>query len=110
MTQSRLALDEDGLRLWAAVLRNATSLSSPISAPSLYDVLPIVLSLLSENLDILGPILNVLRSYFVIGAEQILQVSIIVRHHFSQRHNLFTDQSCLIESCALTFYRLCKSS
>lgn len=67
-------LDEDGLVLWLAALRNAISISSFNNEPALYDAFPIAVLLLSENLDLLGKLLSVIESYLLLDAGNILQV------------------------------------
>lgn len=73
----KLQLDEDGLNLWRAALRNATS-TEPVNpgTPALIDLAPAAIGLLSENLDLLGTILTIIESYIIIGGEKFFQVPI----------------------------------
>ncbi|KAJ3548466.1 hypothetical protein NMY22_g1252 [Coprinellus aureogranulatus] len=66
-------LDEDGLILWLAVLRNATSLANPNSQYCAQDLFPRALSLLATNLDLLGRITGILESYFFLDSQTLLQ-------------------------------------
>lgn len=68
-------LDQDGLDLWLAALRNATGLraASP-GAPGLMDLAPSALQLLADNLDLLGTIVCILEGYLLIDAATLLQV------------------------------------
>ncbi|THH11497.1 hypothetical protein EW145_g638 [Phellinidium pouzarii] len=70
---SRIQLDEDGLVLWKAALRNAVTLDSKDGLPSLLELFPIAIDFLSENLDLLGSITTVIQSYFVLDAIKVLQ-------------------------------------
>ena len=76
LSKARSKLDEDGLRLWQAALQNNVTLEAVPGAPSLMDVFPIAVDLLADNLDLLGSITSVIRSYLVLDFEsaKILQV------------------------------------
>jgi hypothetical protein len=67
-------LDEDGLNLWLAALRNTLTLSSVNGAPALFDLFPQALLLLSTNLDLLGKAANIIESYLLLDAASLLQV------------------------------------
>lgn len=62
------------MKLWEAALQNAMTLDSVNGGPTLLSLFPILVKLLSENLDLLGSITGVMRSYFVLDAPKILQV------------------------------------
>lgn len=66
-------LDEDGLVVWLAVLRNATSLTNPNSQCCVRDLFPRALSLLATNLDLLGRITGIMEAYFFLDAQTLLQ-------------------------------------
>lgn len=66
-------LDEDGLILWLAVLRNSTSLTNPNSQFCVRDLFPRALSLLATNLDLLGSITGIMEAYFFLDAPALLQ-------------------------------------
>ncbi|KAF8592605.1 ARM repeat-containing protein, partial [Ramaria rubella] len=66
-------LDEDGLRLWVAALKNALTLESTRSgAPALIDMFPDATLLVSENLDLLGTILTIVESYLLLDGNRVL--------------------------------------
>jgi len=69
-------LDEDGLILWLSAVQNAPSLSPPHAPaqPSLRDLFPRALELLTTNLDLLGSITGIIESYFFLDAPLLLQV------------------------------------
>ncbi|KAG6821587.1 hypothetical protein H0H93_000096 [Arthromyces matolae] len=66
-------LDEDGLTLWLSALRNTLVLGSVDGAPALFDLFPLAMDLLSSNFDLLGRIVSILESYFLLDAPSILQ-------------------------------------
>lgn len=72
-------LDEDGLILWLAAIRNAPSDGNRNSAQSLLAVYPRALYLLATNLDLLGKITGIIESYFFLDAPTLLQVGSISR-------------------------------
>lgn len=62
----------DGIHLWLAALRNSPS---PPSQPlKYYDLLDKLVSMLSQNFDLLGSITELLESYYVSNATFVLQV------------------------------------
>ncbi|KAF8450539.1 ARM repeat-containing protein [Boletus edulis BED1] len=65
-------LDEDGVNLWLAALRNSTSLQSNANS-SLLQLFPLAMALLSCNLDLLGKITYIVESYFFVDAFLVLQ-------------------------------------
>lgn len=70
-----MRLDEDGIALWLAALRNAVTIQATVpGGPSLFDLLPGAIELLAENLDLLGSILSIIESYLLIDAPSVLQV------------------------------------
>ncbi|KAF9534185.1 armadillo-type protein [Crepidotus variabilis] len=66
-------LDVDGLSLWLAALRNTPNISPPDSSPSLRELFPYAIELLSINLDLLGSVIDILESYYLLDAVYILQ-------------------------------------
>ncbi|KDQ20506.1 hypothetical protein BOTBODRAFT_309717 [Botryobasidium botryosum FD-172 SS1] len=80
-SDARLHLDQDGLGLWLAALRNATTLD-PLTPGTLglIDLLPGAMALLAENLDLLGTILNVIQSYLLLDATKTLQAQGLPLH------------------------------
>ncbi|KAJ2930226.1 hypothetical protein H1R20_g6892, partial [Candolleomyces eurysporus] len=66
-------LDEDGLILWLAAIRNAPSGGNRNGPQSLLAIYPRALYLLATNLDLLGKITGILESYFFLDAPALLQ-------------------------------------
>ncbi|KAI0053014.1 ARM repeat-containing protein [Auriscalpium vulgare] len=66
-------LDSDAIKLWTVALRNASTLEGVAGGPGLIDLFPLAISLLSQNLDLLGRITDVVESYFLLGANLLLQ-------------------------------------
>ena len=67
-------LDEDGLILWLAAIRNAPSGGNRNGPQSLLALYPRALYLLATNLDLLGKITGIVESYFFLDAPVLLQV------------------------------------
>lgn len=67
-------LDIDALNLWSSSLRNTLSVSTNDGSPCLRDIFPDAVSLLGTNLDILGSVVGIMESYFLLDAEYILKV------------------------------------
>ncbi|KAF9226602.1 ARM repeat-containing protein [Gyrodon lividus] len=65
-------LDDDGVNLWLAALRNSTTLQSA-SVPSLLHLFPLAISLLANNLDLLGKVIFIVESYLFVDAPLVLQ-------------------------------------
>jgi hypothetical protein len=65
-------LDEDGVNLWLAALRNSTTLQST-STLNLLQLFPLAIGLLARNLDLLGKITFIVESYFFVDAFLVLQ-------------------------------------
>lgn len=51
------------------------TIESVNGAPGLIDVMPVLISLLAVNLDLLGKIIGLVESYFLLGAPLVLQVN-----------------------------------
>lgn len=66
-------LDEDGINLWLAALRNSTTLQT-IPSSNLHQLLPVAMALLASNLDLLGKITFIVESYLFVDASFVLQV------------------------------------
>lgn len=75
LMQAKVAinLDEDALNLWLAAVRNSSSLGYA-GGPGLIDLVPLAISLLSDNLDLLGKIVSIVESYLFVDAPAVLQV------------------------------------
>ncbi|EPT02714.1 hypothetical protein FOMPIDRAFT_1159700 [Fomitopsis schrenkii] len=69
---AQLHLDQDALVLWLAALRNTVALDGVNGAPGYIELFPLVISLLSENLDLLGSISEVVESYILVDVTRIL--------------------------------------
>lgn len=67
-------LDEPGLRLWQTSLQHSTSLKSVNGLPTLVDLLPLAVRLLGSCPDLLGRTIDIVESYVLLGATDILQV------------------------------------
>lgn len=65
-------LDEDALNLWLAAVRNSSSLGYA-GGPGLLDLVPLAVSLLSDNLDLLGKIVSIVESCLFVDAPAVLQ-------------------------------------
>lgn len=72
--QNITQLDENALLLWQAALRNTVTIEGVSGSPALIDLFPLLLSLLAVNLDLLGKIIGLVESYFLLGAELLLRV------------------------------------
>lgn len=66
-------LDEDGINLWLAALRNSTTIQN-ISTSNLLQLFPLAMGLLASNLDLLGKITFIVESYLFVDALLVLQV------------------------------------
>ena len=73
-TGAQLHLDQDALALWLAALRNAVTLDGVNGAPGYIELFPLVISLLSENLDLLGSISEIVESYILVDVTRVLSV------------------------------------
>lgn len=69
----------DGLELWRVTLQNAAGLNN-INGSPLLQLFPIAITLLSENLDLLGSITAIVKSYLVLDAPIVLQVLTYTRY------------------------------
>ncbi|GBE79528.1 ARM repeat-containing protein [Sparassis crispa] len=74
MPGAAVQLDEDAFVLWQSALRNATTIESVSGGPGLIDLFPLVVSLLSQNLDLLGSIGSIIESYYLLNAPRVLQL------------------------------------
>ena len=68
-------LDQDAFILWQSALRNTTTIDGVNGAPGLVDLVPLLIQQLSSNLEVLGTIVHIVESYFLLDAPRILQVS-----------------------------------
>ncbi|KAH9938596.1 ARM repeat-containing protein [Fomitopsis serialis] len=71
---AQLHLDQDALALWLIAIRNSTTLEGVDGGPGYISLFPLVISLLSENLDLLGSISEIVESYLLVDATRILQL------------------------------------
>jgi hypothetical protein len=67
-------LDEDGLLLWQCAIRNSLTIQSVNGDPSLLELYPRAMELLADNLDLLGKIISIHESYFLLDGQCILGV------------------------------------
>ncbi|KZT12770.1 ARM repeat-containing protein [Laetiporus sulphureus 93-53] len=70
---SILHLDQDAMILWHMALRNTVTLEGVDGGPGLIELFPIAISLLSENLDLLGKIVDIIESYYLLDPARVLQ-------------------------------------
>jgi hypothetical protein len=84
-----------GINLWLTALRNSPPL--PSQPHKYFDLLEQLVSMLSQNFDLLGSITGLLVSYFVSNATFVLQVW-NYRYHFRRMSltKLFTFQRCAV--------------
>ncbi|KAJ3573347.1 hypothetical protein NP233_g2485 [Leucocoprinus birnbaumii] len=71
--QSIVHLDQDGLNLWLAALRNTTTVTSVNGAPALSELIPNALAFLAGHLDLLGTSINIVESYIFLDAVGLTQ-------------------------------------
>ncbi|KAI0352893.1 ARM repeat-containing protein [Trametes cingulata] len=71
---AQMHLDEDAFVLWQSALRNTTTIDGVNGAPGLIDLVPLIIQQLSSNLDVLGTIVHIIESYFLLDAPRILQL------------------------------------
>ncbi|TFY59275.1 hypothetical protein EVJ58_g5888 [Rhodofomes roseus] len=71
---AQLHLDQDALVLWLAAIRNTVTLEGVDGGPGYIIPFPLVISLLSENLDLLGSISEIVDSYILVDATRVLQL------------------------------------
>lgn len=69
-----MQLDEGGLELWETAVRHTTSVEGMNGGPGLLTLFPDAVKLLGTNMDLLGKTTNIVESYFLVAADQILQV------------------------------------
>ncbi|KAL0067569.1 hypothetical protein AAF712_005284 [Marasmius tenuissimus] len=67
-------LDGDGIVLWKEAMRNTLSATAADSGRPLIDLFPVCLRQLESNLDLLGSLLNVAESYFLLEGPRILEL------------------------------------
>ncbi|KAH7931251.1 ARM repeat-containing protein [Leucogyrophana mollusca] len=72
-TEAVKNLDDDALELWISALRHTTTLQSAAGQPALLDLFPIGVSLLAENLDLLGKVVTIIEAYIFVDASLVLQ-------------------------------------
>jgi hypothetical protein len=67
-----MQLDADALDLWTTTLR--ATLPPLQTSPNVFDLLTPAITLLNENLDLLGKVTDITESYILLDAPAILQV------------------------------------
>ncbi|KAI0750869.1 ARM repeat-containing protein [Daedaleopsis nitida] len=72
-----LHLDVDAFTLWQAALRNTDTIAGMNGAPGLVELLPLAIEQLSSNLELLGTIVHIHESYFLLDAQSVLQLSAV---------------------------------
>ncbi|CDO76254.1 hypothetical protein BN946_scf184470.g12 [Trametes cinnabarina] len=71
---AQMHLDEDAFILWQSALRNTTTIDGVNGAPGLIDLVPLIIQQLSSNLEVLGTVVHMMESYFLLDAPRILQL------------------------------------
>ncbi|RDX55688.1 ARM repeat-containing protein [Lentinus brumalis] len=74
---AQLHLDKDALDLWQSALRNTNTILGMNGGPGLIDLYPLLIEQLANNLDLLGTIVHIHQSYFLLDAPRILQLSAV---------------------------------
>jgi len=69
-------LDNDGIILWKEAMRNTLSVQSVSGSPALENLLPLAVEQLGQNLDLLGSLLDIMESYFLLDGARILEVGL----------------------------------
>jgi hypothetical protein len=59
------------LNLWLSALRCSVLPLPP--SPNIFELLPLAIRLLGDNLDLLGKITSIIESYYLLGADLVLQ-------------------------------------
>ncbi|KIM21025.1 hypothetical protein M408DRAFT_81094 [Serendipita vermifera MAFF 305830] len=72
-------MDEDAIELWLIVLRNSLRNLNP-AVPDLFELLPSAIGLLGSNLDLLGPICQIMESYILLDCPRVLQMQALPLH------------------------------
>ena len=73
--QAQAQLDEDALIMWQAALSNSTTLDDSNSGVTPFELVPLILTLIANNFDILGKTVRIVESYLLLDAPRFLQVS-----------------------------------
>ncbi|KAI9000953.1 ARM repeat-containing protein [Trametes punicea] len=71
---AQMHLDEDAFILWQSALRNTTTIDGTNGTLGLIDLVPLIIQQLSSNLEVLGTIVHIIESYFLLDAPRILQL------------------------------------
>ncbi|KAL0577074.1 hypothetical protein V5O48_004917 [Marasmius crinis-equi] len=66
-------LDGDGIILWKEAMRNTLSATASDGGRSLLDLFSLCLKQLDNNLDLLGSLINIVESYFLLESPRILE-------------------------------------
>jgi len=66
-------LETDALQLWITALRNAAMLGTASGEPSLLDLFPKVINLLTDNWGVLGSTTDILEGYVLLDGSTVLQ-------------------------------------
>ncbi|KAI0660923.1 ARM repeat-containing protein [Cubamyces menziesii] len=74
---AQMHLDQDAFILWQGALRNTTTIDGVNGAPGLIDLVPLLIQQLSSNLEVLGTIVHIVESYFLLDAPRILQLYVL---------------------------------
>ncbi|TBU32713.1 ARM repeat-containing protein [Dichomitus squalens] len=69
-----IQLDQDAFALWQSALRNTNTIEG---SPGLVELVPLIIQQLSSNFELLGTVVHILESYFLLDAPRILQVAAV---------------------------------
>ncbi|KIK67986.1 hypothetical protein GYMLUDRAFT_36796 [Collybiopsis luxurians FD-317 M1] len=69
-----LNLDGDGINLWKEAMRNAKTIDNVNPSASLASLIPLLVQHLNNNLELLGTLLNITESYFLLDPSRMLKI------------------------------------
>ncbi|KAK8861272.1 hypothetical protein IAR55_002091 [Kwoniella newhampshirensis] len=93
--------EEDGLILWQTALHNAASPYQPTATTGLIRLLPGLLNMLGENMDLLPKLLGLLDSYILLDAASITQALVASKSNSNSIKRLLLSISLLIRTAPL---------
>ncbi|OBZ76700.1 Importin-11 [Grifola frondosa] len=74
---AQLHLDEDAFTLWQAALMNANTIEGANGSAGLVDLFPLCVELLAMKADLLGMVVGIVESYFILDASRVLQFNVV---------------------------------
>ncbi|EJD53690.1 ran binding protein 11 [Auricularia subglabra TFB-10046 SS5] len=90
------ALDGDGLALWLAALRHTNTIEPPQGGSTgLVELFPLAVRLLATNLDLLGSLTAVVKSYVLLDGQRIFQARLpVLADAFANASKVFGTDLC----------------